>query len=145
MSGAGSSAYNDGVRAGKPTVAGKPAKEVALRVMRDLAAWSAEPPEIVRKRHPEATFGLAGIEAYAADCENVDAYTDWTACHDVNGQWSIRNSTSVYLARVSASGTFPDSVNGHLRAASKAYRAAYEGWQELYALLGHGVVASDLP
>jgi hypothetical protein len=117
-----------------------PATEVALRVMRDLVDWSATPPEAVCKAFPEATFGLAGIEACAADCENSDVNEDWLACHNINGQWSLRNSTGVYLRRAAGAGLFPESVNAQLLAAAQSYRAAYESWQELYdRYLGHHV------
>ena len=53
------------------------AKKVALRVMQDLVAWSTDPPEICRKHFPKATFGLAGIERYAADCANLKKFPEW--------------------------------------------------------------------
>ncbi len=122
-------------------VEARPADEVALRVMRDLVAWSVSPPDAVRDRFAEATFGLAGIEAYAADCERSDLMNeDWLACHNINGQWTLRNATGVYLGRVAEAGLFPGPVNAHLLAAADAYRAAYESWQELYVrYLGHRV------
>ena len=120
-----------------------PAREVALRVLEDLVAWSTDPPDIVRERHPEAAFGLAGIEMYAATCENVREYEDLTACHDVNGQWAMRNSTGVYLRRVAEGGVFPTEIRANLIAAAEAYRAAYESWQELYALIGHGATEAE--
>ncbi|MBL7199441.1 MAG: hypothetical protein ISS56_04780 [Anaerolineae bacterium] len=115
----------------------KPVEEVALRVIRDLVAWSTEPPEHVRESYPKVTFGLAGIAAYAADCADIDTHGDWTACHDINPQWTVRNSTGVYLKRVAGSGAFSEGVNAHLLAAAEQYRAAYECWQAFYALLGH--------
>jgi len=118
----------------------KPPGKVARRVMEDLVAWSVEPPASVRERWPEATFGLAGIEAYAAACEASDPNEDWTACHDINGQWTVRNSTGVYLQRVAGAGLFSEDVNAHLLTAAQAYRAAYESWQQLYIqYLGHVV------
>jgi hypothetical protein len=118
----------------------RPADEVALRVMRDLVAWSVRPPDAVGQRFANATFGLAGIESYAAACEDSDPNEDWTACHDVNGQWTLRNSTGVYLGRVAQAGLFPERVNRHLRSAASEYRAAYESWKELYyRYLGHRV------
>jgi len=122
----------------------KPADEVALRVMRDLVTWSVDPPEAVRKAFAEATFGLAGIEACAADCEGSDVNEDWLACHNINGQWTLRNSTGVYLRRVAEAGLFPAQANAHLLAAARSYRAAYESWQALYdRYLGHGVPEAD--
>jgi hypothetical protein len=118
----------------------KSAGQVARQVMHDLVAWSVNPPDAIRNRFAEATFGLAGIEAYAAACERSDLKEDWLACHDVNGQWTLRNSTGVYLVRVAEAGVFPAPVNAHLLAAAGAYRAAYESWQELYVrYLGHRV------
>ena len=68
-------------------VPAKPPAETVGRVLQDLVAWSTAPPELVRKRYPQAVFGLEGIESYAADCERVDVSEDWVACHDVNPQW----------------------------------------------------------
>jgi len=130
----------------------RPAGEIALRVLKDLVEWSTEPPETVRGGFPEgarrlagsfqegfpkATFGLAGIEAYADECERSDLSEDWVACHDINPQWTIRNATGVYLRRVAEADLFPAQVNGHLMAAAMQYRAAFEGWQAFYNLLGH--------
>lgn len=134
------------LRLGRHTgrVEAKPPDEVATRVMRDLVAWSTDPPETVREAFPAATFGLDGIEAYAAGCEGSDLEEDWLACHDINGQWTVRNSTGVYLGRVAEAGLFPERVNAHLRAAADGYRAAYVSWQVLYQrYLGHGVPEAD--
>jgi hypothetical protein len=117
----------------------RPAREVALRVMRDLVAWSAAPPPVVQEQYPEAAFGLAGIEAYAAACEGSNLDEDWVACHDINGQWTVRHSTSAYLGRVADARLFPAEVTACLRAAAQEYRAAYESWQKLYDYLGHAV------
>jgi hypothetical protein len=121
-------------------VSTRPPGEVAQRVMRDLVAWSVEPPLSVRERWPEATCGLAGIKAYANACEASDPNEDWVACHPINGQWTVRNSTGVYLQRVAEAGLFSEDVTAHLRAAAREYRAAYDSWQRLYyQYLGHGV------
>jgi hypothetical protein len=125
-------------------VEARPAGEVALRVMRDLVAWSTTSPEAVRRVSPHATFGLAGIEACAADCEGSDVNEDWLTCHNINGQWSLRNSTGVYLRRVAEAGLFRAQANAHLLAAARSYRAAYESWQALYdRYLGHGVPEAE--
>jgi hypothetical protein len=112
------------------------AEDMALQVIRDLVECSTQPPQAVLNAFPEATFGLAGIEAYADDCER-DPSADWLACHDINPQWAIRNTTGVYLRRVADSGLFGARVNTHLLAAAMQYRAAYESWQAFYTLLGH--------
>jgi len=115
-----------------------PPKDVALRVMGDLVEWSANPPEGVRSRHRAAKFGLEGIEAYAADCADTEKYEDWSVCHDVNPQWTLRNSTAAYLEGAATAGLFPEDVSKHVSAASREYRAAYEAWQVLYEQLSHG-------
>jgi hypothetical protein len=118
----------------------KPPAEVAKRVLRDLVAWSAEHPASIAERWPKATYGLAGIERYADTLEASDPNEDWVACHPINGQWTVRNSTNVYLKRVAEAGLFAAPVNAHLLTAARAYRAAYESWQQLYnRYLGHGV------
>jgi hypothetical protein len=121
-------------------VEARPAREVALRVMRDLVAWSTDPPASVRERYPEATLGLAGVEAYAAACERADLGEDWLMCHPINGQWGVRNASSVYLRRVAESGIFAKAASDELCAAADAYRAAYEHWATAYREhLGHDV------
>ena len=116
----------------------KSPEAIAVQVMRDLVAWSEEPPAAVRHQSPEAAFGLAGVEAYAANCADTEAHPDWLACHDVNPQWCGRNASSVYLARVAEAGLFGPETVAHLRSAAQHYRAAYGNWRELYAQLGHG-------
>lgn len=114
------------------------AKTVAQRVMTDLVVWAEKPPEKVQERYPKATFGLAGIERYAADSANLKKYEDWFACHDINPQWTVRNSTAVYLRQVAENGLFSEKVNKKIEDAAREYRAAYTEWRELYKLLGHG-------
>jgi hypothetical protein len=122
------------------SVEARPLSEIALRVMRDLVAWSTDTPASIVERWPKAAYGLAGIERYAATLEASDPEEDWVACHPINGQWTVRNSTSVYLARVAQGGLFAERVNSRILAAAAEYRAAYESWQQLYSqYLGHGV------
>jgi hypothetical protein len=63
---------------------------------------------------------------------------DWIACHPINPQWAIRNTTAVYLERLAAQDVFSAQVNRHISEAGAAYRAVYECWQAAYALFGHG-------
>ena len=114
-----------------------PEREVAIRVITDLVEWSTDPPENVLKEYPRATFGLAGIEKYADDCENVEKFDDWRACHDINPQWITRNSTAIYLASTAERGLFDGEVNGSLLRSSALYKDAYGHWREFYKLLGH--------
>jgi hypothetical protein len=115
-----------------------PPRETAVRVMRDLVAWSVEPPKAVQREFPEAKFGLEGMGSYAADCADTAAYEDWSACHDINPQWTLRNSTAVYLERVAHAGLFPPGVSEEVARAAREYRAAYAATREFYDELGHG-------
>jgi len=121
------------------------AKTVAIRVLRDLVTWSGKPPAAVTKAFPKATFGLAGIDAYARDVgdfrkkpEKYFKDTSWCGCHGINPQWTVRNATAVYLERLAGTTTFGKKVNEHLAAAAKQYQATYAGWQAFYQQLGHG-------
>jgi len=100
-----------------------PTKDIALQVMRDLTTWSTEPPHAMRRRFPGATWGLAGIRRYSEECRRVDIHKTWIACHDINPQWTIRNSTGVYLDCIAKAEIFAGPVNTHLKAAAVQYHA----------------------
>jgi hypothetical protein len=114
-----------------------PAEEVAHRVLEDLILFSDHPPAELTSKYPGAVFGLDAIEAYARDCADMTKFEDWTPCHDVNGQWAVRNSTAAYLSRLASTDLFTPPVRDSLRTAATHYRAAYQSWKELYRLLGH--------
>jgi len=115
-----------------------PAKKIALRVMQDLVTWSTAPPEACREHFAKATFGLAGIERYAADCADVRKFPDWGMCHDINPQWTVRHSTAVYLGRIAEGKLFPTKVRADIAKAAAQYKAAAAAWHKTYGLLGHG-------
>jgi len=119
------------------------AKKIALRVMKDLVEWSVQPPEACRRRFPKATFGLAGMEAYAADCGNLRQFKSWGMCHGINPQWTVRHSTAVYLRRLAEAKTFPRKVTEHITAAAREYKAAFTAWHKTYGLLGHGATKEE--
>jgi hypothetical protein len=88
---------------------------------------------------PPATYGAAGIEAYAADVADMskgpDHWTlDWLGCHAINRQSSGRKCAGEYLERVAP--LFPAAVGSHLRGASVHYRVAYNAWEEFGRQLG---------
>ncbi len=118
-------------------VESKPAKETALRVMGDLVALSAGVPQDIRNANPKATFGLAGIEAWAADCADVEKHEDWGMCHPENPQWTVRNSTAVYLENVAKQALLSPDATAHVRKAAAQYRSAYAAWQQAYAQIGY--------
>jgi hypothetical protein len=113
-------------------------RAIVLRVLRDLVDWAEAPPDAVKQRYPNAKFGLEGIEAYAEDCADMEAFDDWHACHGINPQWTVRNSTAVYLDDVAETKIFSEPINAHLREAAVHYRDAYDAWREFYEQLGHG-------
>jgi hypothetical protein len=122
-----------------------PERDVAHRVLREAVGWSTRHPDSVREHMPSAALGLAGIRAYAEDVADVDSKpadyfkSEWLGCYAVNPQWTARNSTGVYLARLASSNTFRKDVNEHILAASREYKAAYRMWQDFDGQLGHGV------
>ena len=116
----------------------KPADAVALRIIKDLVDWSANPPEHLLKKYPKATFGLAGIKLYAKNCADMENFEDFGACHEMNPQWPIRNSSSVYLKQVAEANVFPEKLNKHLLKAADEYKAAYVYWKQFFNHLSYG-------
>ena len=114
-------------------------REVALRVMRDLVKWSTDTPASVTSgpMFGGAKFGLEAMEAYANDCEDLERFPDWVMCHDVNPQWTLRNSTSAYLRRVADARILPADASAHIRQAASEYRAAFDQWHRAERHLGH--------
>jgi DNA-binding HxlR family transcriptional regulator len=117
----------------------KGSREVALRVMKDLVRWSTDTPASVTSgpMFGGAKFGLEAMEAYANDCEDLERFPDWVMCHDVNPQWTLRNSTSVYLRRAADAGILPADASAHIRRAAREYRAAFDQWHRAERHLGH--------
>jgi len=116
----------------------KPANIVALRVIKDLVEWSTNPPEHLLEKYPKATFGLAGIELYAENCADMEKFQDFGACHGMNPQWPIRNSSSIYLKRVAEANVFPEKLDAHILKAADEYKAAYVYWKQFYNHLSYG-------
>jgi hypothetical protein len=110
---------------------------IARQVVQDLVDWTVSPPDSVTRRFPKAAWGLEGIRMYAEDCASVMTYGDWMACHAINPQWALRNSTCIYLRNVTEAGLFSEVINAHLSAAADHYWGAFTCWQAFYNLLGH--------
>ncbi len=115
----------------------RPEKDIAIQVITDLVNWSEKPPEKVIQQFPGTKFGLEGMKAYAADCKNMDKYKTWSACHPINPQWIVRNSTAVYLENLIKKEIFRGDINNYLIPAAGKYRAAYSAWREFYNILGY--------
>ena len=125
---------HNGQRLGRHTkrVAADDPATVALRVMKDLVAWSSAPPAQVQKAFPKAIWGVAGISTCAEHCDDIEGRKEWGFCHNLNSQWPTRKSTSVYLKQVAEERIFPDTVSKHLLAAGDLYQKAYDEWVTAY-------------
>ena len=115
----------------------EPPLSVARRVIGDLIALSRDVPEHIQQAFPGATFGLAGIEAWAADCADLEKHPDWGMCHSENPQWTVRNSSAAYLGGLAEGGTLSSQASRHVQDAAANYRAAYQRWQVAYGLVGY--------
>ena len=126
-------------RAGKK-VRSPSAKSLAVDVMKGIVRAATDDGRRERKEvPPDVKFGLAGIEAFAADVADTSKKPDdfdggWLGCHAICPQISGRKSAAVYLSRVA--GEFPKTGRDHLLAAAKAYEAAFAAWREWGKHLG---------
>jgi hypothetical protein len=116
-----------------------PRKKIALRVLRDLVAWSEKPPEDIVNWHSDAKFGFEAIEAQAKEVEDTEKFPDFISCHGLNPQWAIRRSTALYLEDLVKSAMFPDEVNSNLGEAAQQYHASFTTWKAFYTMVGHHV------
>ena len=119
------------------------ARKTALRIMSDLVKYSRQAPGNWAKTQPNAIWGLAGMEASAADCANTRDLPKFDMCHPINPQWATRRCTAVYLGRTAKAGVFPQKVTKHVRAASAAYFAAYHSWVVAHYQIGWGAIGVD--
>lgn len=109
-----------------------PPRETAEQVVKTIVQWALHHPLSDNKDYGQVEFGLAGIEAYAADIEDLELTSDdfaagWLGCHAIYPQWTARKCTANYLK--GAAGRFPTKVAARIRAAVKEYNAAYKAWQ----------------
>jgi hypothetical protein len=116
-------------------------RTVAAQIIRETVAWSKNPPLPIRRKLPEALFGLEGIRQYADDVEarpkRYFGEGAWLGCHAINPQWTARSSTAVYLDDLARRAVFRKRVSEQISEAADKYRLAYLSWLEFYRLLGH--------
>lgn len=110
-----------------------PAREIALDLMKAAVRDAENDPRAKDKGFADATLGLAGMEAYAADVANPaktpgDFYPGWLGCHCVYRQFNARKSMAIYLKRVARH--FAEKARAHILAAAAKYDAAYAAWQD---------------
>ena len=113
-------------------------KSVALRVIRDLVAWSTMPPENVRKAFPKAQWGLAALASCAEHCGDTKSRAEWGFCHNLNSQWPTRKSTATYLQSTAKKDLFQQRVSKHIMNASEDYRKSYDQWVNAYRQVSWG-------
>lgn len=106
-------------------------KETAKEVMNALVELAHEDPRSERPRLAEVKWGLAGIEAFIEDMEDLSKKerhfcSGWFGCHDSNPQWMARQHTGEYLKRSAA--LFNGTASALMREAAGEYEAAHEAW-----------------
>lgn len=124
----------------RPSGEVKPPQDLTREMLAKTVAWSHGDGRSQEKSMAEGAFGLAGIEAYAADVADAskppEHFDDgWLNCHAINRQTSGRKCASNWLARVA--GGMKDPAASALRTASAQYASAYAAWGEFRtAMLG---------
>ena len=114
-------------------------QETAELVVKTIVQWAVHHPLADNKDYGQVEFGLAGIEAYAADIEDLELTSDdfaggWLGCHAIYPQWTARKCTANYLK--GAARHFAPAAAKHVRAAVKEYNAASKAWQAWEKHLG---------
>ena len=117
-----------------------PAKQSAIDTLRTLVEYSVTDARAKIKRFAEngTTFGLAGLEAYAADIADLSKSGEkelyfqggWRGCHDIYPQLGGRWSTENYLKRLATSGALSPEATRHVAAAAREYHAVCAAWEE---------------
>lgn len=114
-------------------------REMTTEVLRRTLVWADHDGRAGVSWIPPATYGIAGMEAFAADVADMTKGPDywtlaWLGCHGINRQSSGRKCAGEYLERAAA--LFPGPVGSHLGSAAPHYRAAYSAWNEFGRQLG---------
>jgi len=124
---------------------GKPEepRAVALAAIRAIVQCAKSDPRAGNPVLAEVKWGLAGIEAYAADIADTDKTLDyfdsgWFGCYAVIPQRCGRRHVAGYLDKLAASGVLNELAGSHVAAAAKAYRQAADAWDEYDKQLGLG-------
>jgi hypothetical protein len=127
-------------------VAARSARETALTTLGLLVEYSTSDPRATGRWDAKsgATFGLAGLEAYAADIADLtkdgkkEGYFQggWRGCHNIypqlGGRWGVAN----YLDDLSKSHALSEGARAHIVAAAKEYQLACDAWEQWEVHLG---------
>jgi len=115
-------------------------RDAALTTLKMLVEYATNDPRAKNKRFQKnaTTFGLAGLEAYAADIADLsksgrpDGYFQggWRGCHNIYPQLGGRWSTENHLKRLATSGALNPEATKHVAAAAEDYHAVCAAWEE---------------
>jgi len=121
-----------------------PRRKSAIEVLKLMVA-AANGNDSRRDLGKGATWGIDGIEAYAADLadmsksgapEDEEGYFQggWRGCHNIYPQMSGRPAAATYLKRISSE--FDGKTKDHLLAAAARYEDATASWKQFDKHLG---------
>ena len=127
-------------------VSARSARETALTTLGTLVEYSTKDPRATGQWDAKsgATFGLAGLETYAADIADLtkdgkkEGYFQggWRGCHNIypqlGGRWGVAN----YLGGLSKSHALSEGARPHIVAAAKEYQLACDAWEQWETHLG---------
>lgn len=123
-----------------PVVQASP-QAAAVATMNLMLQLSQDDPRAAQQPGwADVKWGLAGLEAFAADVTNASLspekfYAGWLGCHAIYPQISGRYCSAVWLEK--AAPLFAPRVQAHMREAAAAYERACGAWQRWEAMLGH--------
>lgn len=121
-----------------------PAKESAVEVM-GMMVRVAEGNDPRRKPNDGVTWGIDGIEAYAADLADLSKsgapvedggyfQGGWRGCHNIYPQMSGRPAAVAYVKRIAP--RFEGEVHKRILSAAAEYQKATEAWAAFAGQLG---------
>jgi len=120
-------------------------RESAIETLEAIVQMATDDPRAHNPGLDGVKWGLAGLEAYAADVgdtsksgkEDEYFYGGWLGCHAIYPQISGRASAAVYLERLGKSGIFPGAINELILAAAGSYKDARAAWGKYEKHLGN--------
>lgn len=117
---------------------------LAKEVLKNMVDWSYNDPRAknewlmgISERIGRGGFkwGIAGIEAFAADLDDMtlepdDFSSGWRHSHIILMQSGARKAASNWLERLAKSKVLHESTTEYLISAAEEYKSAYMAWQE---------------
>jgi hypothetical protein len=124
-----------------------PARQSAIEVM-EMMVRVTEGKDSRRGSDDGVTWGIDGIEAYAADLADLSKsgapepdggyfQGGWRGCHNVYPQMSGRPAAATYLERIAP--LFEGEARKHILDAADGYKEATRAWEVFSTKLGRSV------